>query len=112
MKAPARFSPDHLASSKRKRDDEDGGLDENGAPTDGEPTDGEDDDEEDDEPAPTRRRKPASSQANGARKPAAKKPKTNGASSAMHLPSRPKKRPVQVVTARQEGDKLFGRRPL
>lgn len=112
-KHPEKFIPDAPAAAKRKRrddnDDEDG---ENDAPltdegeSDAEPDDAADDDETEE----TRKRKKKPSQPARSRKPAAKKPKTNGDAGAhpVRLASRPKKT-VRIVVERREGDGLFGR---
>lgn len=111
-KHPEKFIPDAPAAAKRKRrddnDDEDG---ENDAPltdegeSDAEPDDAADDDETEE----TRKRKKKPSQPARSRKPAAKKPKTNGDAGAhpVRLASRPKKT-VRIVVERREGDGLFG----
>jgi len=115
-KLPEKFIPDAPAASKRKRrDDNDDEDAENDAPdTDEGESDAESDDAADDdeiEEAPRRRKKP--SQPARSRKPAAKKPKTNGDASAagdhpVRLASRPKKT-VRIAVERREGDGLFGR---
>lgn len=119
-KAPAKFSPDAPGATKRKRtgdhdDDEDV---ENESPDEAaEPSDADEDDAEDtatEEPRrAARKKKPSSSQRSRARKPAAKKPKTNGYAPsgapirAATLPSRPKKT-VRIAMARGDGDGLYG----
>ncbi|AEO62491.1 uncharacterized protein THITE_2106708 [Thermothielavioides terrestris NRRL 8126] len=120
-KPPAKFTPDAPAAHKRKRgaqhDDED---DENELPND-EVDDGSDvngDDPEDsavEEPsrATKKKKKPSASQQSAkSRRPAAKKPKTNGNAPAhepvraAQLPSRPKKA-VRVAVAQGEANGLY-----
>lgn len=122
-KAPEKFAPDAPLAPKRKRaadhDDEDG---ENESPEGGEDDDSVTADDEPQDSAteePKRvqkRKKPAASQAARVRKPAAKKPKTNGDASgapdvaplnhAARLPSRPKKT-VRLDIGR-DGEGLYG----
>lgn len=147
-RAPEKFQPEITVAPKRKRaaDDEDGDDDaENRNPAvAGEGADSEDEemsddlsDSEDDEDSPDeeeqraarRTKKKASNKkttkANAAprsRKPASKKPKINGATSAsggvaqsinvVGLPSRPKpKKTARVITGdRRDGDRLYGMR--
>lgn len=113
-KLPEKFRPDAPAATKRKRPDDNDDEDaENDAPlTDEEESDGGDDDaagddDDDVEEAPKRKKRP--SQPARSRKPAAKKPKTNGDAGAhpVRLASRPKKA-VRIAAERQEGDGLFG----
>ncbi len=126
-KAPEKFSPDAPLASKRKRDadqDDDDDEDvENESPHEGEDEEepSPDEDAEDsavDEPKrASKKKRPASSQASKARKPAAKKPKINGEAAvasdaapithAARLPSRPKK-VVRIDIARRDGDGLYG----
>jgi hypothetical protein len=125
-KPPAKFTPDAPAAHKRKRgaqhDDED---DENELPND-EVDDGSDvngDDPEDsavEEPsrATKKKKKPSALQQSAkSRRPAAKKPKTNGNAPdrepvrAAQLPSRPKKA-VRVAVAQGEANGLYGGLPL
>jgi cohesin complex subunit SA-1/2 len=122
-KAPAKFTPDAPAAAKRKRnaehDDEDA---ENESPDEVDDIGDANDDDADDTAAEEPRRapkkkKPSSSQASKSRKPAAKKPKTNGdapASEPIHaaqLPSRPKKA-VRIAIAHRDADGLYGGWPL
>ncbi|KAL2017575.1 hypothetical protein VTK56DRAFT_1948 [Thermocarpiscus australiensis] len=116
-KAPAKFTPDAPAATKRKRsaghDDEDV---ENESPNDTDDVSDADDDGAEDSPAEEPRRaakkKPSSSQPAKTRKPAAKKPKTNGEAPSheptrsAQLPSRPKKT-VRIAIARRDGDGLY-----
>ena len=109
VRAPSKFSPDAPGASKRKRgngiDDED---EENESPAlDGEESDPDDDVIDDDERGRRQRRKKPTSQASRARKPAAKKPKINGASHATGLPSRPKKT-ARAAIDRQDRDDTYG----
>ncbi len=118
-RAPAHYTPDPFASSKRKR-----GADHDGADAEDElqssdedgDEDGEDEGEDDDDqgkasewarPSQKPKRK-TSAQPSRPKRPAAKKPKTNG--HATGLPSRPK----QVAPLLVEGiggDGLFGTHP-
>ena len=114
-KLPEKFRPDAHAATKRKRHDDNEDEDaENDAPlTDEEESDADADDAADDddddvgEEAPRRKKKP--SQPARSRKPAAKKPKTNGDAGhqPVRLASRPKKA-VRIAVERREGDGLFG----
>lgn len=111
-KLPEKFVPDAPAATKRKRrDDNDDEDAENDAPlTDEDESDASADDAADDdeiEDAPKRKKK--SSQPARSRKPAAKKPKTNGDAGAhpVRLASRPKKT-VRIAIEHRDGDGLFG----
>ena len=120
-KAPAKFTPDAPAATKRKRNadptDEDA---ENESPDEvDEPSDDNDDDTDDnaaEEPRRAPKKKKPSSQASKPRKPAVKKPKINGDAPghepihAAQLPSRPKKA-VRIAIARPDGDGLYGAWP-
>jgi len=116
VRVPDKFAPEVTLNVKRKRgadlDDEDEDEDEdeeNEAPADDEqPSDGDDAEPGDEDAPPRRRRNKPSSQLARSKKPAAKKPKTNGASSGhpANLPSRPKKA-VRVAIV-EEGDGLYG----
>jgi cohesin complex subunit SA-1/2 len=118
-KAPAKFTPDAPAATKRKwnseHDDEDA---ENESPDELDDASDANDDDADDTAAEeprraTKKKKPSSSQAARARKPAAKKPKINGdapAGEPIHaaqLPSRPKKS-VRIAIAHGDADGLYG----
>jgi cohesin complex subunit SA-1/2 len=114
-KLPEKFRPDAPAATKRKRrDDNDDEDAENDSPltdeeeSDADAGDGADDDDDVAEEAPKRKKK--ASQPARSRKPAAKKPKTNGDAGAhpVRLASRPKKA-VRIAVERREGDGLFGR---
>ncbi|KAK4192914.1 hypothetical protein QBC35DRAFT_159427 [Podospora australis] len=127
-KAPAKFTPEVPTASKRKRpaendddddDDEDAAADaENESPDEGEnASDGDDDDAEDTATEEPRRGKKktkpsSSSQAARPRKPAVKKPKTNGDAPthdgivSSSLPSRPKKA-VRIAIARNVDSGLY-----
>lgn len=131
-RAPEKFQPEVTTAPKRKRaeDDED---DENHDPTDAaadedeamsDDDDDDDDDAAEDSPAEEEQRaarrqqkKKSASQAPRAKKPAAKKPKINGAappatadSISVGLPSRPKpKKTARVVTGdKRDGDGVYG----
>lgn len=112
-KAPEKFVPDAPGASKRKRDgeldDEDA---ENESPDEaGEDSDADADDSSDDDDGERRRKK--SSHATRPKKPAAKKPKTNGSAPTgagahvSRLPSRPKKT-VRLAINHRDGDGLYG----
>ncbi|KAL2256910.1 hypothetical protein VTK26DRAFT_930 [Humicola hyalothermophila] len=117
-KAPAKFTPDAPAATKRKRstDQDDNEDAENESPDEAdEASDDHDDDADESAAEGTRRaskKKKPSSQAGKARKPAAKKPKINGNApaqepiAAAQLPSRPKKA-ARVAIARPDGDGLY-----
>lgn len=114
-KLPEKFVPDAHAGSKRKHRGDDDDDAENDAPdTDRDESDAEADDAaDDDEIEEPPRRKKKSSQPARSRKPAAKKPKTNGDASAggdhpVRLASRPKKT-ARIVAERQDGDELYGK---
>lgn len=132
-RAPEKFQPEVTTAPKRKRaeDDED---DENQDPDDAaaadedeDMSDDEDDDSAEDSPDEEEQRaarrqqkskKKGASQASRVKKPAAKKPKINGAAPAaataqsisVGLPSRPKpKKSARVVTGdRRDGDGVYG----
>ncbi|GAB1314038.1 cohesin complex subunit [Madurella fahalii] len=117
-KAPAKFTPDAPAASKRKRNaDHDDDDAENESPDEAEePSDADEDDAEDtatEEPQrAAKKRKSSSSQRPKSRKPAAKKPKINGDAPghdpihSAQLPSRPKKT-VRIAITRRDGDGLY-----
>ncbi|KAM7201457.1 UreD urease accessory domain containing protein [Rhypophila sp. PSN 637] len=116
-KAPAKFTPDAPAATKRKRSAENDEEDaENESPDEGEEGDNQDDDASDtaeEEPQRARKKK-ASSQSARSKKPASKKPKINGdatvTADANHAPkqlvSRPKKA-VRIPTADREAVGLY-----
>ncbi|KAJ4250521.1 cohesin complex subunit [Fusarium torreyae] len=120
VRAPAKFTPEpstQPTNSKRKRVDQDDDEEdvENEAPdSDEEMSDDEPDNESDeDHPAPRSRKK--ASQTGRAKKPSAKKPKTNGSQplrpartthGAKSLPSRPKKS-VRIEIAAEKGIGLY-----
>lgn len=120
-KAPAKFTPDAPAATKRKRNgDHDDDDAENESPEDVDDTSDADDANGDDgddtateEPRRASKKKKSSSQSAKSRKPAAKKPKVNGdalAGEPLHaaqLPSRPKKT-VRIAIARGDADGLYG----
>jgi cohesin complex subunit SA-1/2 len=122
-KAPAKFTPDAPAATKRKRNAEHDDNDdvENESPDEAEDVSDVNDDDDDDaedtateEPRRARKKKkPSSSQPAKPRKPATKKPKINGDAPAherihaAQLPSRPKKT-VRIAIARPDGDGLYG----
>ncbi|KAK4177937.1 STAG domain-containing protein [Triangularia setosa] len=114
-KAPTKFTPDAPVASKRKRtsdnDDEDDDQDnddaENQAPDDEEDNNASDDDDGSEtaaeEPRRAKKKKKTPSSSARPRKPAAKKPKTNGDAPSHdqivgHLPSRPKKAVRLAIT--------------
>jgi len=118
-KAPEKFTPDAPPASKRKRaadhDDEDGENESPDEVEDGEDEEaGSEDDADDsavDEPKRASRKR-ASSHPVKSRKPAAKKPKTNGEAPstlnhAARLPSRPKKA-VRIDIGRRDDHSLYG----
>lgn len=110
VRAPEKFSPEPVQAAKRKRaaagDDEEDEDIENEAPDDDEEmsdaTDGED--------RPARRSKSRAKPASRTKKPAIKKPKTNGVSlsHAANLPSRPKKTVALKNFAKPGDDDLYG----
>ncbi|KAF4452018.1 cohesin complex subunit SA-1/2 [Fusarium austroafricanum] len=125
VRAPAKFTPEPATQSthpKRKRDDQDDDEDENEdeeeaenetPDSDEEMSDESDNDSDEDHPAPRSRKKP--SQTSRAKKPSAKKPKTNGSKplrparvthAAKSLPSRPKKS-VRIEDAAVKGTGLY-----
>lgn len=109
VRAPARFSPEllstHNASKRKRGTDQDGQDAENDVPgSDAEMSDDDDDAETDDEQASRPRRKQAS-QSSRVKKPALKKPKTNGTHPALSV--RPKKT-VRIAKVAGDGDGLFG----
>ena len=120
VRAPEKFSPEpqsrSVAPVKRKRGmDQDDDEAENDAPdSDADPSDDEDDDDGGDDVPSTdeevrasrasRRKK--SSQPSRARKPALKKPKTNGAHASTNLPRRPKT--VRIAHGVEDVNGLFG----
>ncbi|KAK4203296.1 putative cohesin subunit [Triangularia verruculosa] len=114
-KAPSKFTPDAPVASKRKRaadnDDEDDDQEnddaENEAPDDEEDNNASDDDDGSEtateEPRRAKKKKKAPSSSARPRKPATKKPKTNGDAPSHdqivgHLPSRPKKAVRLAIT--------------
>lgn len=133
-RAPEKFQPEVTSAPKRKRaedDEDDENQDPDGedaAPAD-EDEDMSDDDDDSAEDSPDeeeqraarrqqKSKKKGASQASRAKKPAAKKPKINGAahpaatasSISVGLPSRPKaKKTARVVTGdRRDGDGVYG----
>jgi cohesin complex subunit SA-1/2 len=114
VKAPEKFSPEppnRLPAPKRKRgtDHDEGDVENEELESDSEMSDDVDDD--DDADAGMSRRK--KSQAGKAKKPAAKKPKTNGAGPhgtghAANLPSRPKKSVRIAAVNGTNPDGLYG----
>ncbi|KAJ4306259.1 cohesin complex subunit [Collariella sp. IMI 366227] len=117
-KAPAKFTPDAPASSKRKRNaDHDNEDAENESPDELDDASDANDDDADDSAAEApqrapKKKKPSVSQSGKSRKPATKKPKINGdaPSSAFNhtaqLPSRPKKT-VRLALAQHEQEGLY-----
>ncbi|KAK4150253.1 hypothetical protein C8A00DRAFT_18184 [Chaetomidium leptoderma] len=117
-KAPAKFTPDAPAATKRKRNAEhdDDDAENDSADEVDDASDANDDDAEDtatEEPRRAPKKKKASSQSAKSRKPpAAKKPKTNGDAPAREpihaaqLPSRPKKS-VRIAIAQGDADGLY-----
>ncbi|CAM1508413.1 Fc.00g052610.m01.CDS01 [Cosmosporella sp. VM-42] len=112
VKAPTKFTPEPTTNSsapKRKRAENDEEDVENESPlSDEEMSDDLDDESDEDHPAPRSRKK--SSQTSRAKKPAMKKPKTNGTQPARPalaagLPSRPKK--SVRIDAGEKGTGLF-----
>ncbi|KAF3770730.1 STAG-domain-containing protein [Cryphonectria parasitica EP155] len=127
-RAPEKFQPEAGAASKRKRgeDDDDDVENHNPAADDEESDEMSEDDDSDGEDTPDeeeqraarrqKNKKGASSQPSRSRKPAAKKPKINGAgpagvahSNSVGLPSRPKpKKTARVVTGdHRDGDGVY-----
>jgi cohesin complex subunit SA-1/2 len=117
-KAPAKFTPDASAATKRKRNaDHDDDDAENESPDEMDETSDANDDDADDTATEAPRRAPKkkkpSSQLAKPRKPAAKKPKMNGDAAlgepihAAQLPSRPKKT-VRIAIAEGEVEGLYG----
>lgn len=110
---PEKFQPEAGLATKRKRgadQEEDDDDVENQDPDEGvDVSDDEADDSGEEDNARPKRKKPASQTAR-ARKPAVKKPKTNGAAHAASLPSRPKaKKTARVITSdHRDGDGIFG----
>lgn len=116
-RAPEKFQPETTIAPKRKRGAQDEEDDvENHDPEEDEEESSEE--EAEDSPAEEERPRPrrkTASQSSRAKKPAAKKPKINGAGPAgpsisIGLPSRPKsKKSVRVVTGdRRDGDGVYG----
>lgn len=123
-RAPEKFRPEVTSAPKRKRGEDDDDDVENHNPDAAEVEDEAISDEDEDSPdeeeqraARRRSKKKGASQASRSRKPAAKKPKINGAAPAtaqsinVGLPSRPKpKKTARVVTGDQrDGDGVFGK---
>lgn len=114
-KVPEKFVPDAPAATKRKRDGELDDEDvENESPDEGDDDVDEEADDSGDDGGERRRKK--SSNATKSRKPAAKKPKTNGDATAggshvARLPSRPKKT-VRLAINHRDGDGLYGKPSL
>ncbi|KAH6686163.1 STAG domain-containing protein [Plectosphaerella plurivora] len=116
VKAPEKFSPEPIYAAKRKRgdagddddddDDQDDLDDDHDAPAAADDDMSDATDAEDSHQHPPRRSKPKAKPAARARKPAVKKPKTNGVSAyhAANLPSRPKKVVGQAATGTGDGD--------
>ncbi|KAF9869478.1 STAG domain-containing protein [Colletotrichum karsti] len=109
VRAPEKFSPEPVTAPKRKRgsdhDEDDEENDEDGALSDATMSDG---DTADERPRP-RPKKRSTAQGNRARKPATKKPKTNGVAPSGHsasLPSRPKKT-VRIAAVEKQGEGLY-----
>lgn len=119
-RAPAKFSPEPIHATKRKRgetagddDDDDDEDDDDQEDDDGTDThEADDDDISDahggDDPLP-RRSRPRNKPASRAKQPAVKKPKTNGLSlnHAANLPTRPKKADASANLARAEDGDLY-----
>ncbi|KAH6636778.1 hypothetical protein F5144DRAFT_488261 [Chaetomium tenue] len=117
-KAPAKFTPDAPAATKRKRNaehDEDDAENESPDEIDdvSDPNDDDADDTATEEPRrASKKKKPSTSHAAKSRKPAAKKPKINGnalAGEPIHgaqLPSRPKKA-VRIAIAQGDAKGLY-----
>ena len=105
VRVPTRFEPDLSAqnAAKRKRDGDDGA--DNDAPDlDDDMSDDDDESDADDDDAPRSRRKKPSQSARS-KKPALKKPKTNGTHLALSV--RPKKA-VRIARVDGDGNQLYG----
>lgn len=119
-RVPEKFQPEITIAPKRKRGEHDEEDDAENLDPEGDEGDEESsEDDADDSPSEEERAKPkkkrTASQQSRAKKPAAKKPKVNGAgptatSLSLGLPSRPKaKKSVRVVTGdRRDGDGVYG----
>ncbi|KAF6845350.1 mitotic cohesin complex [Colletotrichum musicola] len=110
VRAPEKFSPEPGTAPKRKRgpepDEDDEENDDNDLLSDATMSDG---DESADERPRARPKKRNTAQANRAKKPATKRPKTNGAAPSGHsasLPSRPKKT-VRIAAVDRQGSGLY-----
>lgn len=110
VRAPEKFSPEPVTAPKRKRhDDDDEGNDDDDILSDATMSDAADSDEE--RPRARPKKRTGASQGSRARKPAIKKPKTNGVAPSGHsasLPSRPKKS-VRIATADRQAEGLYGK---
>ncbi|KAK1538642.1 STAG domain-containing protein [Colletotrichum paranaense] len=108
VRAPEKFSPEPVTAPKRKRhDDDDEGNDDDDILSDATMSDAADSDE--DRPRARPKKRSGASQGSRARKPAIKKPKTNGVAPSGHsasLPSRPKKS-VRIATADRQAEGLY-----
>lgn len=111
VRAPEKFSPEPVTAPKRKRgpdhDEDDEENDDNEPLSDATMTDG---DSADERPRPRPKKRSAATQGNRVKKPATKKPKTNGVGPSGHsasLPSRPKKT-VRIAAVDKEGSGLYG----
>ncbi|KAI8298608.1 Cohesin subunit psc3 [Colletotrichum sp. SAR11_240] len=110
VRAPEKFSPEPVTAPKRKRgpdhDEDDEENDDNEPLSDATMTDG---DSADERPRPRPKKRSAAAQGNRVKKPATKKPKTNGVGPSGHsasLPSRPKKT-VRIAAVDKEGSGLY-----
>ena len=108
VRVPTRFEPDLAAqnASKRKRDagDGDDGADNDAPDLDDDMSDVDDESDADEDDAPRSRRKKPSQSARS-KKPALKKPKTNGTHLALSV--RPKKA-VRIARVDSDGNQLYG----
>ncbi|GJC93835.1 STAG domain-containing protein [Colletotrichum higginsianum] len=111
VRAPEKFSPEPVTAPKRKRgpehDEDDEGNEDDEPETDATMSDA--DESGDDRPRARPKKRSGASQGNRVKKPATKKPKTNGVAPSGHsasLPSRPKKT-VRIAAADKQGEGLY-----
>ncbi|KAJ0160809.1 Cohesin subunit psc3 [Colletotrichum tanaceti] len=111
VRAPEKFSPEPVTAPKRKRgpelDEDDEGNGDDEPETDATMSDA--DESGDDRPRARPKKRSGASQGNRVKKPATKKPKTNGVAPSGHsasLPSRPKKT-VRIAAADKQGEGLY-----
>ncbi|OLN95415.1 Cohesin subunit psc3 [Colletotrichum chlorophyti] len=112
VRAPEKFSPEPVTAPKRKRglenDEDDEGNEDDDIESDATMSDAAAD-SADERPRARPKKRSSASQGNRVKKPATKKPKTNGVASSGHsasLPSRPKKS-VRIASVDKQGQGLY-----